>query len=87
MQIDTAVAGGLLRIAARLLVQSREPAVRCNQAGQHRQGCLECQGSAFAMAEARQSYSQIEVAERKEMLQADGEECLLGGLLVAPLRK
>jgi hypothetical protein len=37
------------------------------------------------MAEAGQRYSQIKVSQRKEMMQSDGVERLLGSLLVAPL--
>jgi len=37
------------------------------------------------MAESCQGHSQIKVAQRKEMLQSDSTERLLGSLLIAPL--
>ena len=37
------------------------------------------------MAEAGEGDSEIEVAEREEMLQADGEQSLFGGFFVAAL--
>ena len=49
LQIDFPVPRGFLRIASGLLVQSRQPAVSGNQAGQHGEGGLERQSGAFAM--------------------------------------
>src|SRR5579859_4836433 len=75
------------RISTRLLIQRRQPAVRCKQAGQHRQRGLKCQRRPLPMSKPRKRNSKIEMPHGQEMLQAHCLQCLFGSFFIAPLPK
>src|SRR5215831_13858845 len=79
------VPGGLFPAAFRMVVQRRQPAMRRQQSGRHAERSLESQNRALPVSQTRQGYSQIEMSKGKEMLQADGNQGLLGGLFIPTL--
>src|SRR5271165_1522641 len=84
-QVDLPVPRRFFRIAARLLIQSGQPAMRRQQSGQHGDGSLKCQCRAFAMSQPCQGNSKIKMTQGQKMLQAYSLQRLLGSLFIAAL--
>jgi hypothetical protein len=85
LEINAAVPYRLFHIAAGLCIQSRQPTVGREKSWKHAEGCLKRQSGAFAMAESCQGDSEMEMAQRQEMLQANRQQSLLGSLLISAL--
>jgi hypothetical protein len=83
--VEAAVPDGLVEIAARLTVQRREPAVGGHEPGEHAEASLKCQHGSLTMTQTRQRHSEIEMAQRKEVLQADSQQGLFGSFVIPAL--
>ena len=76
-QEDLPVARGFFQIAAGLRMQRGQTAVGRHQTGEHAQRRFDGQRSALAMAKPRERNAQIEVTQRKKVLQSHGQQSLL----------
>jgi len=78
------VPDGFVEISTRLAVQGGEPAMGGYQSREHAEASLKRQHGTLTMSQTRERHSEIEMAQRQEVLQADGQQGLFGSFIVPP---
>ena len=78
---QVAMAGRFDGVSAGLRIQQSQPAMCGGEARKNRQRSFEGENGALALSETGEGDAEVEVSERSEVLEADGDESLGGGFL------